>query len=223
MGCSGSKKSCEEIFLSKLRVVNYGVLGKASTGRWQEITAAPAPDDKTLIVDPCSAKVVSGCPADAGGAAGAIYDFVGIRRDKSFPADVVSAIKKVGDVAYHRYGYPDSTHVIHAVGVDFRKNPADVADATAALVPVYTRILLLAARLGKPRLRIPPISTHIFAGRLASVMPDVTARALTAAVANCARDDNFVSFTHAADSVELCIYERSEVDNYKRALGRVHS
>lgn len=218
MGCSQSKNSCDEIFFNKLRIVNYGVLGKASTGRWKEVSAAPAPDDKTLIVDPCSSKVITKSPGDAGGAAGAIYDFVGIRRDKTFPADVVSAIKKPGDVAYHRYGYPDSKHVIHAVGVDFRKTTLDEVDAISALVPVYTRILLLAARIGKPRLRIPPISTHIFAGRLADAMPKVTAAALRAAVANCARDDNFVSFTHAADALELCIYERSEVDAYRRAL-----
>ena len=126
MGCLASKPaSPESTFLRRISVEHFGVLGKRSVGPGfgTEEAAGPEPDKKTMIVDPCSARFVRDPnlhPGDAGGAAGAIYSFIGIKGDVGFPPDVVANIEKEGDVAYHMYGYPTSKHVLHCVGYDFR-------------------------------------------------------------------------------------------------------
>ncbi|KAH8095053.1 hypothetical protein JL720_2326 [Aureococcus anophagefferens] len=120
--CASKPPDPAHDFMKAVVVRNYGVLGKRMAGGGEE-AAAPAPDKHTMIVDPCSARFVrtQGCAiADAGGASGAIYEFIGYRDDAGFPADVVNGIEREGDVFYHKYGWPNSKHVIHCVGYDFR-------------------------------------------------------------------------------------------------------
>mmetsp|Transcript_17298 Transcript_17298/g.69560 ORF Transcript_17298/g.69560 Transcript_17298/m.69560 type:complete len:370 (+) Transcript_17298:71-1180(+) len=146
---------------SKVRVVPYGVLGTqlATDSPRSERRVGVAPDGETLVVDPCSARIVRrGRPSEAGGAAGAIYAFLGIDGDATFPADVVAAIAREGDVAYHRYGYPVSRHVVHAVGVDFRDRPCVRRKRRGWLV------LLLWLCVGRPG-EFGPLSQVVLARR----------------------------------------------------------
>ncbi len=55
------------------------------------------------------------------------------------------------DVAYHRYGYPHSHHVIHAVGYDFRTysqrhGELDDEGAVELLGCLYAKFLALASK-----------------------------------------------------------------------------
>ena len=98
----------------------------------------------------------------------------GKRNEPSARTQVVAMINKEGDVAYHRYGYPTSKHVIHAVGFDFRtyaqRELGDLAltaeVARDLLAGLYGKILELAAKHGRKKLRLVPISSGIFAGRV---------------------------------------------------------
>eukprot|EP00966_Prymnesium_polylepis_P170344 3937591-Prymnesium_polylepis.1 len=122
MGCAGSsqKKTPIQQFLDSIQVKPWGVLGESiGDTPWTSKRVAAAPDSQIVIVDPASEAITfdSGFrPGDAGGAAGAIYRFLGIDRDESFPADVVSRLSSTGSAVYKRYGYPHAYHVIHVVG-----------------------------------------------------------------------------------------------------------
>ena len=126
MGCGPSKAKAPPPTLAekvkdKVRIEHYGVLGMRREGCY-EVKGSELPDGDTVIIDPCNADFVhrSG-PQHAGGAAGAIYQFLNIKTDPSFAQQVRAEIKGEGSCAYHRYGYPTSKHVIHAVGYDFRR------------------------------------------------------------------------------------------------------
>lgn len=214
-----------------LVVANYGVLGKrAGASRGSEEEVAPAPDGETMIVDPCSARFVrdpSLHPGDAGGAAGAIYRFIGIDHDAGFPEDVVAAIAKEGDVAYHRYGYPTSKHVLHCVGFDFRTYASRELGglalsreiATDVLTSVYEKLFALAAKMGKKKLRLVPISSSIFAGELRSQMPQITADAILDAIDRCFQvsDQTKRDYVDALEALELCVYVGAECADYTAA------
>jgi hypothetical protein len=186
--CASKPPDPAHDFMKAVVVRNYGVLGKRMAGGGEE-AAAPAPDKHTMIVDPCSARFVrtQGCAiADAGGASGAIYEFIGYRDDAGFPADVVNGIEREGDVFYHKYGWPNSKHVIHCVGYDFRtyakRELGDLAlspeIARDLLAKLYERLLMETAKSGPSTLRLVPVSAGIFAGPLLGDMPAITAEAL---------------------------------------------
>eukprot|EP00974_Lingulodinium_polyedra_P109881 10629294-Lingulodinium_polyedra.AAC.1 len=63
-------------------VSNYGVLGGN-----QEGTMISAPTDDCVIVDPAGLNYIREGPAGAGGAAGAIYRWLGIQRENAFPPE----------------------------------------------------------------------------------------------------------------------------------------
>ncbi|KAH8057061.1 hypothetical protein JL721_9798 [Aureococcus anophagefferens] len=187
--CASKPPDPAHDFMRAVVVRNYGVLGKRMAGGGEE-AAAPAPDKHTMIVDPCSARFVrtQGCAiADAGGASGAIYEFIGYRDDAGFPADVVNGIEREGDVFYHKYGWPNSKHVIHCVGYDFRtyakRELGDLAlspeIARDLLAKLCERLLMETAKSGPSTLRLVPVSAGIFAGPLLGDMPAITAEALS--------------------------------------------
>jgi hypothetical protein len=105
-----------------LRIQPFGILGKQLTASNKEVTkgADPADLDSCCIVDPAGLHHVipPGGPLGAGGAAGAVYRWLGIGQATAFTPDVVSAVTKTGDAKYrhyarYRYGVTDK-HVIHA-------------------------------------------------------------------------------------------------------------
>ena len=141
MGCAGAKPAQKKTFAEAIVVRPYGVLGEAAVpgGRpWETKPAGPPPDADIVIVDPASLNVAKGdpyfAPGDAGGAARAIYRFLGIEENASFPPDVVSQLNAPCDAVYKRYGFPDAKHVIHVVGPDF-KVCARRSGPDAALAP----------------------------------------------------------------------------------------
>ena len=79
--------------------------------------------------------------------------------------------------------------MIHAVGYDFRRpgpwgSGSDVdEDAVVELLGgLYAKILALASKYGRKKLRLSPISAGIFSGSLQSRMPELTAQALLGAI-----------------------------------------
>ena len=237
MGCLPSKDrapppTLAEKVKDKVRIEHYGVLGKRRQGRKEE-EVADEPDGDTVIIDPCNADFVhrSG-PQHAGGAAGAIYQFLNIKTDPSFAQQVKAEIKGEGSCAYHRYGYPTSKHVIHAVGYDFRRpgpwgSGSDVdEDAVVDLLGgLYAKILALASKYGRKKLRLVPISAGIFSGSLQSRMPELTAQALLGAInmtfgAEAAEDPHRSTYVDMIESIEMCIYMESDYRAYARAWAR---
>eukprot|EP00969_Alexandrium_andersonii_P194079 8573331-Alexandrium_andersonii.AAC.1 len=53
-------------------------------------------------------------PQDAGGAAGNIYQWLGLRDAAAFPEDVRRAITRVGQAKLHAYGKNGEKQCIHA-------------------------------------------------------------------------------------------------------------
>jgi len=217
-------------FLHMIAPVPWGVLGLAQGERWTTIEAADPPDGDTLIVDPASIRFIRNpnmWPADAGGASGAIYKKLGLV--ESFPADVVAAIQKSGDVAYHRYGYPTSIHVLHCTGPDFKETDATREEAVGMLEHVYYNVLAEAARVGKSTLRLLPISAGIFSGPFRTEMPQMTAEALIQSAERLAKADPGLFKNLMPDAaieedgcgmlrVEFCLYAPKDLDMYASAL-----
>ena len=237
MGCGPSKdkappQTLAEKVKDKVRIEHYGVLGMRREGR-HEVKGSELPDGDTVIIDPCNADFVhrSG-PQHAGGAAGAIYQFLNIKSDPSFAQQVKAEIKGEGSCAYHRYGYPTSKHVIHAVGYDFRRpgpwgSGSDVdEDAVVDLLGgLYAKILALASKYGRKKLRLVPISAGIFSGSLQSRMPELTAQALLGAInmtfgADAAEDPHRSTYVDMIEYIEMCIYMESDYRAYARAWER---
>ncbi len=204
--------------LASVQAQPYGVLGLSAGAKWQEVRRAPDPEGDMIIVDPASIRFIRDpqlWPADAGGASGAIYKFLGLSEE--FPADVVANMQAVGDAAYHRYGYPSSYHVIHVSGPDFKTLQCARDQAVELLARCYLNVLSAAARVGKPRLRLVPIAAGIFAGPHAREMPEITAEALVHAVERLASSDaelakallpvNLNQDGAGLKALELCLWE----------------
>ena len=235
MGCAGSKPAkakgtVPEQFLKALAVKPYGVLGEgmgASGKPWETKAVAAAPDKNTLIVDPASINIISPnytpSPADMGGAAGAIYRFLGITENENFPPDVIIGLRPgVGTAVYKRYGYPDAKHVVHVIGPDFKAAKATRQEAMDALTTTYLNVLRVARDEPRPLLRLLPISSGIYAGAWKSEMAEITADALVEAVERLHSENPKLAAEALAPSgareVEMCVFDPKECKAYKRAL-----
>merc|ERR1712151_357062 len=94
----------DDNFLSKVRVVPWGVLGTQLTIDKVKRQRAIAPDASTVIVDPAGLPYIQRLgPKFAGGASGEIYKWLGIGSDDSFPLDVKSTMTKELDATFHAY------------------------------------------------------------------------------------------------------------------------
>merc|ERR1719174_1482354 len=122
MGCAGSKpQDPAGRILRRIVVTPWNVLG-VSVGLEKASKSGADPGDDTLLLA-CSPLEELRKPSRALGKLpdplGAVARFIGAGDDSSFPDDVLASIKREGDAAYHRYGYPTSRHVIHVASVDF--------------------------------------------------------------------------------------------------------
>lgn len=237
MGCaSGKAQPASPIvaFSRAIEAVPWGVLGDAQVSGgtpWQTKRVAPKPDGQTLFVDPASIAIVADPhfrPGDAGGAAGAIYEFLGISANDSFPSDVAAQLRGVGDAVYKRYGYPHAVHVIHAIGPDFKRESVTEDEAITMVATAYASVLRVAAREPRPLLRLCPISSGIYAGPHRPRMAQITARALVLALqtvadeVSAAGDSQGRLLPGGVDGcarVELCLFEGlAAVADYGKAL-----
>jgi hypothetical protein len=89
--------------LSRIRIVDYGVLGTQLVPGSGLVRQAEPPDDFTAFVDPAGLPYIQRVgPRGAGGASGSIYEHIGIRDDDEFPEDVREVITEECEAHYHR-------------------------------------------------------------------------------------------------------------------------
>lgn len=94
-----------QLFLQKINIVPHGVLGTQLHPTGSLISVADSPDYNVAIVDPAGLHHIHGTYEGAGGAAGAIYNWLGLKG--KFPEDVRLSINVVGDAKLGRYKLND--------------------------------------------------------------------------------------------------------------------
>ena len=195
----------------RIAVRPFGVLGTClKEGGLKKVASAPVPG--LPIVDAAGMKFIQNGPKGAGGAAGAVYRFLGIADDEAFPAKVTDAIKAPLQAKLQYYGLKGC---IHVVGPDFNGRDCSREEALGELTEAYGAMLreFAHARLGG--LRMLPISGGIFAGPFASELPSLTCAALRGAFdALPDREQQKVSVAR----LDMCIFMESEYDAYAQAF-----
>ena len=205
------------------RLKPFGVLGTRLILDGTVVSTGPSPSsaDGVVISDPAGLPYIQSGPSGAGGAAGAIYSFLGIKQDKAFPAPVVDAIKAPADAKFHSYALADSetsVDVIHVVGPDLRGD-ADAGVAAASreeavdvLASAYSNVLREFAASGQRVLRLLPISGGIFTGAFIKEVPQLTREAWEKALdaMDGATRDRLVAQTE----VHLCIFLEKEYQDF---------
>ncbi len=203
-------------------IVPYGVLGEVLV-RGDKEQRAPQPGEDTTITDPAGVDNIQppGGPHLAGGASGAIYDYLGLTAVPAprFPEDVIAAVTKDGDAKMATYTpFGEVKTCIHAVGPNFNDNWARTQPrewAIEALAVTYENTLREFAQSAVPTLRLLPISGAIFAGKWKQDMPQMTVEAWNAAVAKLHPDE---VTTLRERRVEMCIYDEREIAPYLTAF-----
>lgn len=209
----------QQEFMRGIRIVPYGVLGTQLSLQGSLLDKAPLPDENTVITDPAGLHHIRGTPDGAGGASGAIYNWLGLR--KAFPDDVRRSIGRVGDAKYHDY---DGKKVIHVVGPDFRTGKWSEREATIELARAYRNLLHEFVMSDAEVLRIAPVSTGIFAGPLYDQMPPMTQQALSSGFEQLHVYDKETlngTATQRPKKVELCVFMNREFDMYNKVFENV--
>mmetsp|Transcript_57286 Transcript_57286/g.166215 ORF Transcript_57286/g.166215 Transcript_57286/m.166215 type:complete len:266 (-) Transcript_57286:40-837(-) len=196
------------------RVMPYGVLGNNNLAK-RVGAVAPEPDDEMVILDPAGMHHIRGGPSNASGAAGAIYAWLGIDADDSFPKPVIEAVTEPLKAKYHSYG---GKHCIHVVGFDFRTRNMNKQEAIEVLTEAYGNVLMEFCTTGKKTLRLLPISGGIFSGYWGQSMAQfstITAEALERAYWFLPPDKQ-----HLVDEakLEMCIFMTDEVPFFEKAF-----
>lgn len=206
--------SCKGLILSKVKVVPYGVLGTHCLDSGKCPQVAPEPSSTEVFVDPAGLHHIQRSPSGAGGAAGAIYRFLGISSDPAFPEAVKAAITEPGMAKFHIYG---DKKVIHVVGPDFQsRRKCKYEDAVNELAQAYCSTLTEFAESGEKFLRLLPISSSIFAGHFEPQMPQMTMEALHQgfSMLDAAAQDSLL----AAESLEMCIFMEADFQRFQEAF-----
>ena len=115
-------RSIAILLLQRIEVVPYSVLGQQLVRGEGVIDRAGHPDTGIAFCDPADVSLVQGAgPGCAGGASGAIYDFLGIRDDNAFPQPVREVATAVGLAKHHAYPQEGGgvLHCIHTIGPNF--------------------------------------------------------------------------------------------------------
>ena len=113
--------------LQRVQVVPYSVLGQQLVRGEGVVDRAGPPDAGIVFCDPAGLPFIQRTgPGGAGGASGAIYDFLGIRDDDAFPEPVREAVTAVGLAKHHAYPQEEGgpLHCIHTVGPNFNRRCA---------------------------------------------------------------------------------------------------
>eukprot|EP00438_Fugacium_kawagutii_P013647 Skav213120 [mRNA] locus=scaffold107:89262:90458:+ [translate_table: standard] len=205
-----------------LEMKSYGILGMSSEG-----TDVEPPDEITVLVDLAGLLFIQDKgPAAAEGDATAIYKWLEISEDESFPEDVRQAITEECHAKYHSYA-DDKKKCIHVVGPDFRKiDDPDFTEDNAvdklavAYRNVFEEFCKVGAEHGLKNMRLLPISGGIFSGRFKENLPEITVRAVQAAYERLAEDKKQYIM---GSSIEMCIFKKSEFDMFASAFEQSHS
>jgi len=205
----------QETKMPKIKVEFYGVLGDREENR---------PDSHTAIVDPAGLRFIAdNRPGEAGGASGAIYSAL---RIKEFPQHVRDRITRATEAAIHHY---DDFDVIHVVGPQLWQEVGDVIHdvtqeaACGLLVQSYRNVFQEfgskhSLRYDLDELRLLPISGGIFAGRYKQQLPTMSATAVYQALSDLKRDDNQVIDRLKQTTIKMCIFDKAEQEDYRKAF-----
>lgn len=219
-----------------VRVVPYSVLGTQQCSSGGAVQRGPEPkQDTTVILDPAGLPYIQKLgPKSAGGAAGAIYNFLGIKEFPEFPSSVRKAVRKPSDAALHVYNHQP---VIHVVGPDFR-DPEVAKEGEAAartrLARTYKNVLKNFLRAGPQAtlLRLLPVSGGIFAGPFEESLPRLTFEALDEGfrmldlpdrlklywkLGRCSENDEFEGGAPSG-GVEMCIFDEADLPKFEEAF-----
>jgi len=200
-----------------VRVRPYGLLGVQQTlgGGMAKIDAEPGPG--VAIVDPAGLPFIQSSPGGAGGAAGVVYEWLGIRRTPSFPDAVRNAIKAPLQAKFQAYG---DKLCIHVVGPDFQAQRCSREEALDQLAEAYRAVFAEFAASGCAGLRLLPISGGIFAGCFAGNLPDLSAEALHRGF-EMLQPDQQLPVCHA-EPLEMCIFRECELSSFELALAKAY-
>jgi len=207
--------------LPLISISNYGVLGTQLSAEKKTVQAAPEPDAEMVIVDPAGLPYVQvHGPSKAGGASGAIYEWLGIKSDLAFPDPVKEAIKAPGQAKYHQYG---ERHVIHVVGPNLNAvygTDASVVDKVIGLLAqayanTFSEVGICAAK----RIRLLPVSGGIFAGRFADDIPWMTIAALDKGFTSLPADtQESLTQLFSENKLEVCVFGADSLPAYEAAF-----
>lgn len=204
-------------FCSKISVSPYGVLGSqlGRTGQTKQVAKEPTPESGIAIVDPAGLPYIKSGPRGAGGASGALYDWLEINKLSSFPDEVKEGIKAATDAKFSIY--KDKCIVIHVVGPNFSELRVDRNEAVNQLVTTYKNIFREFIASGATVLRLLPVSSAIFAGQFSDEMPEMTVEALERSFAEM--DSESQNQVLQADKLEMCIFTEKELETYEEVWG----
>ena len=198
-----------------LRVLAEGVLGA-------EGSLKPEVSKRSCLTDPAGLPFIQRHgPSQAGGASKAIYSFIGLDKKNNFPTSVRNRIHRTGEAAYHRYGVH---HVVHTVGPDLRDaRSADRSEVVALLSTAYGNVIRAWLSSGLPLLRLVPISAGIFSGTYSPEMPQLTAEAITHALASFSQEEaetlrERIETAGGSQPIQLCVYLGTQVAAFTKAV-----
>ena len=220
-------------FAESVSLAPYGVLGQQMKLDKSFVQHVPEPCSVLgcCFVDPAGLHHIQppGGPANAHGAAGAIYKSIGIAKDTSFPEEVIAAITKASDAKYHKYvktsegGGKLDVHVIHTVGPDLRTDPDPIGapgvkymrqEAVAVLANAYANVLSEFVSTGQSTLRLLPVSGGIFAGEFMEEIGPLTWDALISGF-NLLQPKDKAALKNR--EVQMCIFAEKELPLFESA------
>mmetsp|Transcript_52800 Transcript_52800/g.92692 ORF Transcript_52800/g.92692 Transcript_52800/m.92692 type:complete len:432 (-) Transcript_52800:7-1302(-) len=214
------------MLLPHVRLVDYGVLGSKMTAAKTFEQVAPEPDEDTAVVDPAGLKYIQDIgPSGATGAAGAIYDWLGIKSDASFPERVKKEVTAEGEALYQRYGSKGNyKKVIHVVGPQLfdieGTGPEIVETAIDRLAKAYFNTLYQYLFTRAKTLRLLPISGGLFAGRFGDDMPWITFASLERGFRQLKESDQdkILQGLKSGGKLEVCIFGEGVLPLYQTGL-----
>jgi len=216
-------------FLNRFAVLPWGVLGTSLNQDSVEETVGEEPDEDTVVMDSATLDCIQvEGPGSAVGQSRALYRWLGINQNVSFPKTVGHSVHKESHAKlYEKYGgkgdldgkfegEPNRRQaVIHAVGPDLRHpryNPHAKPNREAAqkvLTTAYKNVLEEFVLSKRPHLRLVPLNMGALCGDYqSSELAHMTAEAIGRGFLELSPDlqDKVLQ----AASLTLCIYAEED-------------
>ena len=202
--------------VSIIEVIPGGVLGDAvNAGKTKEVWWKP--EQYTLVVDPAGLRYIQQLgPSKASGASGAIYRWLDIHHNASFPTTVKNGLKDFFQAL--EFAYSSSKHILHVLGPDFNKDHKHLSreDAVEVLAQTYFNIWRSYIKSTCKNIRVPPLAGGINAGDWKQQIVQLTMDALLSSFKKLGGEnrDKLV----AKGIMQLCIFDQSEHDQWAAAV-----